>query len=361
MDNNIVYMPTLRLRQQEILVLNSFDFGNNIYPLIEVVKEKDRKSNARPYEEIYNGIINNIRSNHVFVDLPTYLEYSGSVNKEIVEFGFKVINNLETRCEYILKLENKDKIIPVISSYVQKTGEVDTIRRQYDLLHSSFNKIAYRVFIHSFSHDMDEVEDLITDNDYLILDIDKLSPFRTPQLRPFIERLARLARGTKILLRSALSPDIENVKLSNDEVIIDADNSHIDIENLRVFGVNCCGDYAGIKKDKMTAGGTISPGFIYYDAVQNQYYGYKADIKDLNQFRDKIVPDIINSQATHRMLEANPPYVGDNNPGYKTILDIMAGTESGKSQAKFKKIAMDHYIYCIKTKIDIGELTQVNM
>ncbi|RRN76573.1 hypothetical protein EIM50_23995, partial [Pseudoxanthomonas sp. SGD-10] len=287
MDNNIVYMPTLRLRQQEILVLNSCDFGERIYPLIEIVKEKDRKSNVKSYEEIYNNIIANIKANFVFVDLPTYIEYSGSVNKEIVEFGFKVINKLETRCEYILKLEDKEKIIPVISSYILKTGEIGTIHRQYELLHTAFGRIAYRVYINSFNHDMDEVEGLITDNDYLILDIDKLSPFRTPQLRPIIDRLSELDRGTKILLRSALSPNIENVSLLNNEVIIEADNSHIDIENLRVFGVNCCGDYAGIKKDRLTAGGMVSPGFIYYDAVENQYYGYKADVKSLDQFRDK--------------------------------------------------------------------------
>ena len=245
----------------------------------------------------------------------------------------------------------------------QINGSIKNIMKLKDtnILNSSFKRKAFRVFTNSFNHDMDEVENLITDNDYLILDLDKLSPFRTPQLRPIIDRLTSLNRGTKILLRSALSPDIENVKLNNDEVIIEADNSHIDVLNLEVFGVNCCGDYAGIKKDKMTAGGTVSPGFIYYDAVENQYYGYKADFKALDQFKDKIVPDVIASNATQRMLEAEPPYVGTDNPGYKTMLDILAGTENGKSQAKFKKIAMDHYIYCIKKKIEINELKQVNI
>jgi len=35
MDFNLIYMPTFRVRQQEIIVLKSFDFGNNSYPLLE--------------------------------------------------------------------------------------------------------------------------------------------------------------------------------------------------------------------------------------------------------------------------------------------------------------------------------------
>lgn len=52
----------------------------------------------------------------------------------------------------------------------------------------------------------------------------------------------------------------------------------------------------------MVTGYTISPGFIYYDASENQYYGYGADIKELSQFENKIIPDILSSDSTTRML-----------------------------------------------------------
>ena len=40
MTNSLKYMPTFRARQQEIIVLKSFDFTPNMYPLIEIIKER---------------------------------------------------------------------------------------------------------------------------------------------------------------------------------------------------------------------------------------------------------------------------------------------------------------------------------
>ncbi|MEN6387192.1 MAG: hypothetical protein ABFD79_18590 [Phycisphaerales bacterium] len=143
--------------------------------------------------------------------------------------------------------------------------------------------------------------------------------------------------------------------------MIEADNNHIDVDHMGIFGVNATGDYGGIKKDDLSAGGTISPGFIYYDAVENQYFGYKASIKgSLDEFRNTIVPDVINSAATTSMLAHIPPFVGPENPGYATLLRINEGDESGKSQAKFKRIAMEHYLHCMQIKIQTEAIRQTN-
>jgi len=61
------------------------------------------------------------------------------------------------------------------------------------------------------------------------------------------------------------------------------------------------------------------------------------------------------------MLAAIPPFVGEDNPGYKTLLSIKDGEENGKSQAKFKKIALEHYLHCIQIKITKGDLIQTNV
>ena len=74
MDNNLIYMPTFRVRQQETIVLKSFNFGEHMYPLIEIVKEFDRsrKGDAqKTFEEIHLELIAAIQSPFVFVfDLP---------------------------------------------------------------------------------------------------------------------------------------------------------------------------------------------------------------------------------------------------------------------------------------------------
>lgn len=358
MDFNLIYMPTFRLRQEEIKVLQTTDFGDNIYPLIEIVKEKNRTDNKKNFKEIHDSIIHSINSTHVFIDIPNYLSLQRNVKEEIIQFGLRVGNNQELRTQYILKLSNKEKIIPVISSF---NSNQNSIHQQHDVLRPHFKKLAYRVFVDSFQNDIDAVIKIITENDYLIIDIDKQTPFKSITLKPIIETLKNINQPTKVLLRSAINNDVQNVDLINNEIVEKIDHSHLDTENLTDFGVNCFGDYAGVKKDLMTKGGTISPGFIYFDAVENQSYGFKSPIKSLDEFQNKIVPDILSSECTRRMLDYNPPYLSNNNLGYKTLVDIISGQENGRNQAKFKKIAMDHYIYCIKNKILIEELTQVNI
>lgn len=358
-------MPTMRVRQQEIIVLKTFDFGENIYPLIEIVKEHDRARNIetqRAFEDIYNDLIENIKSKHVFVDLPLYLKLSGAVKDEVVSFSMSISNQLIKRCEYLNKLDvDREKTIPVISSYLINTGELESIKRQFELLSINFSKIAFRLFPITFKDDFIEVSRLARPDDYVIMDLDTIIPFpKSPPLRSIVHALQNYTVCNKVLLRSAINTEIQNVKLEHGQVVFDADNSHIYSDIMQDFGVNSTGDFVGIKKDDLTAGGTISPGFIYYNAIENQYYGYRADFKDLSQFEVKIVPDVLASQATLDMQSHVPPFVGPDNPGFVTLQNISYGNESGKSQAKFKRIAMEHYLHCMKVKIQSGELIRTN-
>lgn len=366
MDNNLIYMPTFRVRQQETIVLKSFNFGERMYPLIEIVKEFDRSrkgDNQKTFEEIHLELIEAIQSTFVFIDLPIYLKQSGAVKDEVVEFSYSISNNLERRCEYINKLSHhRSKAIPVIPSFLSKTGEANSIQSQFALLEPNFDRIAFRLFPLTFKEDFIAVSQLARQNDYIIMDLDTINPFpKSPPLRPIINALKSFNTCCKILLRSAINTEIQNVKLDHGQVVYEADNSQIDIDILNEFGVNATGDFVGIKKDDLTAGGTISPGFIYYDATENQYYGYRAAVKELIQFESLIVPAIISSEATQRMLASTPPFVGADNPGYSTLLNISLGAESGKSQAKFKKIAMEHYLHCMQIKIENGDLRQTNV
>lgn len=351
-------MPTLRVRQQEVIVLRSFDFENRIYPLLEIVKEHDRfrkEETQRSFEEIYIELIQNINARKVFVDLPVYLKESGSMKDEVVEFSLKVIGNYNIRSEYINKLSIlKEKIIPVISSYLLKTGENGTIQPQFESLRKNYNSIAFRLYLQTFNIDFPIVQTLARENDYIILDLDQIPPFHlSPQMKPIVAALKSFNVCTKILLRSAINTEIKNVSLEHGEVIFEADNSIL--ETYQYFSTSVFGDYAGIKKDDLTAGGTISPGFIYYDATDNQYYGYKARIKTLSEFENTIVPAVLSSDSTHNMLNSVPVYLTEKNSGYNTLLNISKGFESGKSQAKFKKIALEHYLYCIREMIRAGK------
>lgn len=334
-----------------------------MYPLIEIVKEYDRvRKVQKKFEEIYVPAISKINAQHVFVDLPIYLKQSKSVKPEVNSFIIRVINNIENRCEYLNRLSGlSDKIIPVISSYYEKRKELNTISAQAKLLRPNYPKLAFRIYINSFDEDFSEIEKIIKPNDYIILDIDKMLPFITRPLKSVYDKLAEYKTITKIILRSAINSDVENVKLEHGKVIMEADNSHIESRIYKALNVNVVGDYVGIKKDNLTDGGSISPGFIYYDATENQFYGFKAVIKDLQEFEDTIVPSVLKSRSTRKMISAKPPFLSTDNWGYNTLLNISKGTESGKNQAKFKRISMEHYLFCIKILIESGTIKQENI
>src|SRR6185437_11711727 len=184
MPINLKYVPVFRARQQEIIVLDSFDFGDNIYPLIEIVKAKDRSNSTATFVEIYSRIINAVTARKVFVDLPFYLKESGSMQDEVLAFSRRVISNREIRTQHLNSLAAlNQKIIPVISSYILKTGEAGTITSQTNDLRPNYPSLAFRLFVPTFETDWTEVLANATSSDYIILDLDTMPPYPSPILK----------------------------------------------------------------------------------------------------------------------------------------------------------------------------------
>src|SRR5690606_11621590 len=91
-----IYTPIFRYRQEEKKVLSSFDFGDKIYPYIEIFKKLERKHTSKKkaepeFHEIYLPILRTIKSEKVFIDLPIQLKPSSRMKKEVLEFQSRVI------------------------------------------------------------------------------------------------------------------------------------------------------------------------------------------------------------------------------------------------------------------------------
>lgn len=350
-------MPTFRSRQQEDLVLRSFDFGTHMFPIVEIIKPYDRKrTDQKPFEEIYLNLIDEISATHVFVDLPLYIKQRGSLKTEVLAFSRGVINDRRRRTDHLLSLAPlSEKIIPVVSSYWQKTGEANTVELQANDLRASFDSIAYRILVHNFDDDWTDVQRIAREQDYIILDLDTIAPYPSPTLKRSVIRLWRsFDRCPKVLLRSAINTDVSNVKLDHGEPVLETDNGLLDMYKAG-FHADAFGDYAGVKKDELTSGGTISPGFLFYDAINNEYIGYKGKLKSLDEFERTIVPDVINSSEAVAMGAHELEFLSDSNYGWTVLNRIRNGDESGKSQAKFKRIALEHYLHCIRQRVEAGE------
>lgn len=361
-------MPVFRLRREEKTVLNSFDFGESIFPCIEIIKELDIKprepsSNTplkktvrkiKTFESVYLPVIDKIKSSKVFIDLPVHLNESNNLKPEVLQFIRRVINKRDLRTNYMLKLAAaSNKIIPIISTYSQKTGEPNTIILQEKDLRSTFDIIAYRTFEKTFLSDLMQINQVAKANDYLIIDLEENLPDPKDEdlITPILEKLKTFNKCHKIILRSSVPNNLRNNHLDHGNKITEIDNRLI--YNYTELSGDSFGDYSGIKKDRIEKGGSISPGFIYYDPIGNVFYGYKGVIDKLESFKDIIVPSVINSQTTERMRLSDLDYL-KGNQGWNLIQLVDNGLENGKSMGKFKRISMLHYLHCLKTKIDAG-------
>ncbi len=349
---DLKYVPIFRARQQEIIVLKSFDFGDKIYPLLEIIKEKDRKNNTKTTLEIYSELIDNITSDKVFLDLPVYLKINNSTNDEVVAFSKSVIEDVIERIAFFNQFaELNERVVPVISSLLLKTGEIE-IERQVQELRANFPLLAFRTFHNTFESDIMQISNNIVNTDYFMYDLDTTS-ISNPLFRRHRRKISEIDSNNKIILRSAINTDIQNVKLDHGNIISEADNILLEeYSQVGLFGA--FGDYCGVKKDDLTSGGTISPGFIIYDPYENMYYGYKGALKKLSEFEDTIVPNVLDSEMMTRLQTKYLQYVNDNE-GIQILKDIQAGNENGKSQAKFKKVSILHYLHCLKTNINANE------
>jgi len=361
-------MPILRGLQEEVKVLKSFDFGQNIYPYIEIVKELDRlppkprkgaKKPAKPkpvkqFEQVYLPLIQNIKAEKVFIDLPVHLSPKRGMKDVTLNFLQTVVGNRNTRTEYLKKLSPlASKVIPVISSYFGRTNEQNSIVIQANDLRSSFDVLAFRIFHEGFERDISQIETVLTTKDYVIIDWEDTPLDLSDSEQKEILKKIKTLKCHLIIHRNAIPKEITNVGLVHTRVIDGIDNSLS--EQYKNFSGSSFSDHAGIKKALMTKGGSVSPGFIYYDAVKNKFYGYKSDIKEWAELETTIVPAVISSASSNRMHNDPLDYLGTGNIGWQILQSIHNGDESGKYPAVYKRIALEHYLHCVKTKILNGE------
>lgn len=350
--NGPIYTPVLRARQEEIKVLKYFDFGSYIFPLMEIIKPFDRKNNKKPFNEIYGKIIEKVSAPNVFIDLPLYLNERRSMKAETLEFVLSVISNWEKRTDHILSLSDyREKLIPVISSYLPYS-EFSFLEEQVAALRPVYKSLCIRVSYKNFLSEIEIIESLLNKNDFLIVDFEHINSLPSgPALREITERLKEFDKCHKIVIRSAINNDVTNKDLENNEVVYGADNHILDL--YQDYGGDSFGDYAGIKKDALTEGGTISPGFIFFDGTKNQYFGFKyVNKRELEAFKNDIVPAVLRSDAAQRMENSEIDFLSESNEGWNSLNRIYDGRESGKNQAKFKGISMMHYLHCLKIRIE---------
>ncbi|MBS1527437.1 MAG: hypothetical protein JST19_17445 [Bacteroidetes bacterium] len=379
MSADFIYAPFFRARREEAKVFTGFDFGDNMIPGIEifrgpVAKPRRKKKGMEqqqellqinasgiPFEKLYLPTLGRIKSKKIFVDIPVHMERRGT-SKEVTAFLSAVAYQREIRTAYMLKLAPlSKKIIPVISTYY-KLGEPGSIKKQEVDLRGTFARLAFRTFLDTFDQDMCVVRELAREGDYLILDLkENLSTPSQPEIADIIEALKDFDKCPVIILRSVICKTITNLSLTSGAPVERIDNSLM--SNYKQFHATGFGDYAGIKKDDLVKSGgnkntKPSPGFIIYDPIGDTYFGFRgSDKRTWSDFEDVIVPEVLNSSMASNMALSPRNYLAEANQGWTLLKKIHDKSEKGKNAGKFKRISMEHYIFCLKTKINSGDFS----
>jgi hypothetical protein len=375
MNTELMYMPILRLRGEEQKVLTSFYFGKHIYPCVEIIKEVEGKapqikkgikiktSESKSFEQLHASIFSQIHSDKIFLDFPVHMKLNKETKPEVVAFLKKVVFKRGEKTNYVLKFSPlANKIIPVISTYSQHSGELNSIVLQEKDLRPFFKSLAFRTFPNTFNNDLLQIQSIAKSEDFLIVDLqDYEANPNDDDIVPIVEKLSQFKNCHIVVVRSALDADLTNIGLEHGKPVYEADNRLL--KTYKQLHGQSFGDYAGIKKDKVSKGIGISPGFIFYNPLENNFYGFRGSLdakgksnQDLEDFETIIVPDVIKSEIVAHIKNSNLPYLSTNNRGWQMIQNICRGV-SGKNMAKFKRISMEHYLHCIRTKIDAGHFS----
>ncbi len=328
------YVPVLRYRQEERKSLRSVSLTSKTVPLIEIVTQTVKgKTVFQQFHEDFPFI-----APTVFVDFPTYIPMKNGTKQEVATFLRPLVSNHLLRVPHFMSLKGLN-IIPVVTYNPQLSSYVKTIVNEASQLRPVFSKLAFRIFINHATYALAEIQTIIKQGDVIILDIGE-TPHTSPALQKLYNDINALKdRGVEtVLIRSAILVSVTNTSLISGQIIAVADNSLL--TSYSSYGFNAFGDYAGLKRDDLTKGGKISPGFIYYSWHSNCYYGFNSPIKSLIEFENTITPSVLNSIPWG--LYSNQHHT--NCTGCKEIIDIKNKISSGKSQGKWKGMACSHYL-----------------
>ncbi len=360
MENSLVYMPVLRMREQEINVLNSFQFGNRIWPYIEIIRAEVPGSNGLSPELLYPNFIRCIKSQKVFVDIPVHFKSVAATDPAVTSY-LRSFDDMDKRTAKLISFaDGSEKMIPVICSYRNISGRSGTIQKQATDLRTIFLSIAIRIAGQDpeFESEMEQAVQCLTSNDYLIVDfkeddMDRRSSF----IKEVSERLTSFTTCPVIILKSAIPETLKYKEIEHGEPVISSDNSVVTKFNT-LLNASAFGDYAGIKCDmlvklKMTK--QVVMGFYFYDPIQNTFYGFKGQQAGFSEIKDTILPAVINSDIVKNMKAAGADYLSNINEGWKLINWMNEGVIKAGNPGKLKRISMEHYLHCIRTKIENGE------
>lgn len=343
---DLKYVPVLRHRQEERAALSGVRLSAKVLPLIEIVKDLPRSNSRGTFSTVYTGDLTAL-NRPLMVDFPTYLPLAQSTNTDVLAFLRPVQVNPQRRIDLFRQLQAVPDLIPVVTYNPQIQFAPGVITNTAQALRPTFPRLAFRLFYNGLTLALQEVRQAAQHGDVIVLDVDDaphVSPALT-RLYPSIVAMKASHGCSTVLVRSAMSDGLTNTSFNDDQPVPSIDNSLLTA--YQGYGFDAFGDYAGIKKDLLRTGGTISPGFVFYSYQTNLSIGYRGRTRRLQEFKQHIAPTVVGSQYYQQYGAAHQ----GSCPGCRMIDAIANGPDSGASQGLWKRIAVMHYLHTMEENL----------
>ncbi|WP_313799061.1 beta family protein [Cytobacillus sp.] len=343
---NFKYVPVFRYRAQERKALNSTLISEKILPLIEVVTEKPTSnSKSDSIQQLINDI--NESNTRVMLDFPMYLKLRNATIKTVRDFLTPILADPLKRVKFLSDarlVNNKDKIIPVITYNPNSPFVNGYMNSQEQYLRQYYDQVSFRLYPLHFRQAITEIKSIIKKNDIILLDIDE-SSHELPDNRKLYNQVQDLANSKlckSVLIRSAIPRTLTNVNLNQGKIVQEADNSLL--KDFNDLGFSAFGDYCGVKKDELKKGGMVSPGYVMYSWNDNSYFGFKGVRDQAETFEKIVVPNVTSSNVWNEFNRNHRT----NCLGCKNIINIRKKIKKGNSQPEWKGFACGHYLHTME-------------
>lgn len=317
--------------------------SNNILPLIEIVIDIPRTNYLGDFTTFHQDFFKKL-NRPLIVDIPLYLKLSKRTRENVLNFLAPIYYKPLLRIDYFNKLLELEeiKIVPTLTYNPNDKYKKGFIVSQKNLLIKA-KYIAYRIFENVTDEILTEIEEIITKNDLLILDIRESDYKLYEHLYDKILDIKNKKQCKVALIKAALSTHIKNTELIDGKYIDDTLANNSLIYNYENYGFDHFGDYSGIIRRELDHIPVSSPAYISLDYKKNRYVGFKGEFKKIKTFETMVLPKYTSSEFWRLTSLSHI----ENCYGCSLINEMLKNNIKPNYASRWKTISISHYLRTI--------------
>ncbi len=347
------YIPALMSLDGELNALKNQTFKNNIMPLIQIIKDVKRENGkARVIADIENIIVSKPSINF-FITVPRNLNLTNKKLKKPVELFY---NDIESKRSYHSDILNTfckyPNVIPALEIKLDDYILGDVNKLKSSLLNLP-KKLCYIVEAKRLDIIKHELFDLITENDFLIYNLEDLS-FEKTSIKKEIKEIhaEQIKKGFKTIVIKQIYKDLTFPKFSNGIIKSGTDAYDcIDFdfyEDFKNYDFDYFGDKAGIRSNPIYSGGVSYPAFLTIEMDSFEHHGFKGIEKDPNSFKTTLLKKYIKSDHWTSILSYS---YKSSCFGCKMLEKFNLNIDNPNTATKWKTVTICHFLGTMDYKI----------